>query len=82
VVNHKPQQFLQFTCPVCKRRVRVVRDDPSKLPTFYPFCCERCKLIDLGAWLDADYRIPSKPDEESDRPTDDDPSAGTADASK
>ncbi len=24
---------------------------------FYPFCSERCKLIDLGAWLDSDYKI-------------------------
>jgi len=28
---------------------------------FFPFCCERCKLIDLGAWLDAEYRIASEP---------------------
>ncbi|NIR02507.1 MAG: DNA gyrase inhibitor YacG, partial [Gemmatimonadales bacterium] len=28
---------------------------------FYPFCCERCKLIDLGAWLDGKYVIPGEP---------------------
>lgn len=26
------------------------------VPTF-PFCSERCKLVDLGAWLDEAYRI-------------------------
>jgi endogenous inhibitor of DNA gyrase (YacG/DUF329 family) len=26
---------------------------------FFPFCSERCRLIDLGAWLDEDYRLPS-----------------------
>jgi len=26
-------------------------------PVYFPFCSKRCKLIDLGAWLDADYRI-------------------------
>ena len=26
------------------------------VPTF-PFCSERCKLVDLGAWLDETYRI-------------------------
>lgn len=26
--------------------------------TFYPFCSERCRLVDLGAWLNADYRVP------------------------
>ena len=24
---------------------------------FYPFCSRRCKLIDLGAWLNADYKV-------------------------
>ena len=25
-----------------------------------PFCSERCKLIDLGQWLEGNYRIPGK----------------------
>jgi len=25
---------------------------------FRPFCSERCKLIDLGAWADERYRVP------------------------
>jgi endogenous inhibitor of DNA gyrase (YacG/DUF329 family) len=24
----------------------------------FPFCSPRCKLLDLGKWLDEDYRIP------------------------
>ncbi len=36
----------------------------SGLPRFFPFCSERCKLIDLGAWFEADYRIPAKPEED------------------
>ena len=24
---------------------------------FRPFCCERCKLIDLGAWASESYRV-------------------------
>ena len=37
---------------------------PSPVPTpdapagHYPFCSERCKLIDLGRWLDGKYQIP------------------------
>jgi uncharacterized protein len=29
-----------------------------------PFCSERCKLVDLGKWLNEDYRIsePLRPD--------------------
>lgn len=26
---------------------------------FRPFCSERCRAIDLGAWLSESYRIPS-----------------------
>ena len=26
--------------------------------TFRPFCSERCKLIDLGAWASESYRVP------------------------
>jgi len=25
---------------------------------FRPFCSERCKLIDLGAWATEQYRVP------------------------
>jgi len=58
----------------------VERKDSLALPRFFPFCSERCKMIDLGAWLDADYRIASKPDDESDHPAERDASAGSADS--
>jgi uncharacterized protein len=25
----------------------------------YPFCCRRCRVIDLGRWLGENYRIPT-----------------------
>jgi endogenous inhibitor of DNA gyrase (YacG/DUF329 family) len=78
----RPHRRWQYTCPICRRRMTVLRGDPAKLPAFFPFCSERCKLIDLGAWLDADYRIPGKPDEESERPPDEDPPMPTDDARK
>jgi endogenous inhibitor of DNA gyrase (YacG/DUF329 family) len=30
-----------------------------------PFCCERCKLVDLGRWLDGTYKVsdPATPEE-------------------
>ena len=28
-----------------------------------PFCSERCKLLDLGKWVDGDYRVPGDPAE-------------------
>lgn len=41
-------------CPTCKQSV-----EPGA--RFRPFCCERCKLIDLGRWLDGSYAIPGEP---------------------
>ena len=29
----------------------------------FPFCSERCRLIDLGRWLTDKYQIPASPDE-------------------
>ena len=34
---------------------------PSEQRRFWPFCSERCKLIDLGKWLDGGYTIPGEP---------------------
>ena len=39
-------------------------------------------MIDLGAWLDAEYRISSKPDDESDHPTEKDAPADGVDSSR
>ena len=26
----------------------------------FPFCSERCRLLDLGKWLDGEYRVPGE----------------------
>jgi uncharacterized protein len=39
-------------------------DDPLSPNHFYPFCSERCKLIDLGRWLDGKYQIQVEKDPE------------------
>jgi len=39
-------------CPVCDAAV-----DLTATPTV-PFCSERCRLIDLGRWLDEAYAVP------------------------
>jgi endogenous inhibitor of DNA gyrase (YacG/DUF329 family) len=31
---------------------------------FRPFCSDRCKLIDLGAWASEEHKIPVAPDAE------------------
>jgi len=30
----------------------------AKANPYRPFCSERCKLIDLGAWASEAYRVP------------------------
>ena len=25
-----------------------------------PFCCERCKLLDFGAWANEEYSVPAE----------------------
>jgi len=40
-------------CPECGKPV-----DPLRKVPWRPFCSERCRLVDLGAWLDESRRIP------------------------
>jgi endogenous inhibitor of DNA gyrase (YacG/DUF329 family) len=40
-------------------------------PKYRPFCSERCKLADLGRWLNEDYRIPDT-ESATEAPTDPD----------
>jgi uncharacterized protein len=42
-------------CPTCGADVEW-----TPINKFRPFCSERCKLIDLGAWADETYRVPVK----------------------
>ena len=32
----------------------------AKANKFRPFCSERCKMIDLGAWGNEDFRVPAE----------------------
>jgi endogenous inhibitor of DNA gyrase (YacG/DUF329 family) len=45
---------MKARCPTCGKPV-----DPRQKTPWRPFCCERCRLIDLGAWLDESHSIPS-----------------------
>ncbi|HXH55620.1 MAG TPA: DNA gyrase inhibitor YacG [Gammaproteobacteria bacterium] len=42
-------------CPNCQKPVEWTSAFP-----FRPFCCERCRMLDLGAWADNRYSIPIK----------------------
>ena len=45
-------------CPLCGKSIEF---DTKKLPGNFPFCSDRCKLVDLGRWIDGDYAIPGPP---------------------
>ena len=54
------------SCPQCG--APVVWDKSS---AYRPFCSQRCKMIDLGAWATESYRIPVA--EDKDTPEGEDP---------
>ena len=41
-------------CPTCRREI-----DWANSP-YRPFCSDRCRLIDLGAWLSEKHVIPGE----------------------
>ena len=43
---------LKLRCPTCKNAVKST--DPE-----FPFCSQRCRLIDLGKWASGQYVISS-----------------------
>ncbi len=48
-------------CPICGK---------PPVAGHHPFCSSHCANIDLGRWLDGNYRVPT------DEPPDDDPDHG------
>ena len=42
-------------CPQCGKETEFSGNE------FRPFCSERCKLLDFGAWADGDYAFPADP---------------------
>lgn len=42
------------SCPTCGRRAEYEGNE------FRPFCSERCKLLDFGAWVDEEYSLPTE----------------------
>jgi uncharacterized protein len=44
----------KVTCPTCGRELEWAA------AAFRPFCSERCRLVDLGAWLTEQRTIPGE----------------------
>lgn len=51
-------------CPHCGKEAEFSGNE------FRPFCSERCKLLDFGAWADEEYGIAAEATEMSDEDID------------
>jgi len=40
-------------CPICAKPVPARAENPA-----FPFCSARCKMVDLGKWLNEEYSVP------------------------
>ena len=56
---------MTWMCPICKTEVKLGQPD-------FPFCSERCRLLDLGNWAAERYVIssPANPNELQDNSVD------------
>lgn len=46
------KRTVKVRCPICKKAVKSTDSD-------FPFCSERCRVIDLGKWSSGSYVISS-----------------------
>ena len=46
------KKLISLRCPTCRKV--VLKDDPE-----FPFCSDRCRVIDLGKWASGEYKISS-----------------------
>ena len=59
------------SCPNCGGDSVYASDNP-----FRPFCSERCKNVDFGAWATESYRLEAKPSLPDDTDSSDLPPSG------
>ncbi len=46
------KRTIKVRCPICKKVVKSTDSD-------FPFCSDRCRVIDLGKWSSGSYVISS-----------------------
>ena len=47
--------MIRGRCPICSKAYAIAA--LGDLPSF-PFCSSRCRLVDVGRWIDGKYVIP------------------------
>ena len=60
MAEHAAAQSPRVACPTCGQSVPWTPASPWR-----PFCSERCKLVDLGAWASEQYRVPVVEDKDA-----------------
>jgi uncharacterized protein len=53
-------------CPICNKDVRPRSENP-----YVPFCSSRCRQVDLGKWLNEEYRVPAEDSPKEPQPGED-----------
>ena len=47
-------KVLNVKCPTCDKEFNYYSSE------YRPFCCEKCRMIDLGHWFKESYKVPEK----------------------
>lgn len=58
-----PVKPREVRCPACGGPSLFAPSNPAR-----PFCSERCKNLDFGAWASESYRVPAEAPPELDSP--------------
>lgn len=65
--DQKPGRKLK--CAICREPIGLRPEN-----RYFPFCSERCQMVDLGKWMDEEYTIPvGRTSTERSLPKDDEP---------
>ena len=57
-MTQPPRDARTVPCPACGKTALYAPSNPHR-----PFCSERCRVTDLGAWASESFRIAGKPDD-------------------
>lgn len=52
-------------CPICGAEVKPRAENRA-----FPFCTDRCKTVDLGKWMNEEYRVPAEDSSDDEDPAD------------
>jgi uncharacterized protein len=63
---HRAMTLRMGMCPICGKGAKPRTENKAA-----PFCSPRCKAVDLGKWLNEDYRVPADDAPHEDEPTED-----------